>query len=112
MVDALRHRWGVSDRAGGIGKTVWPELKAPDLVPASSTREIAAIVVRTGQHIRVWGTWHAVRRVRTAHHATSGLSVVLSLTAAHPSTSTGGASGRTGPDVRETLCASAEAGLS
>ncbi|WP_314244030.1 ATP-binding protein [Streptomyces kutzneri] len=36
VLDALSHRWGVSDRAGGIGKTVWSELKAPDLVPAPS----------------------------------------------------------------------------
>lgn len=33
LVDELSHRWGVSARAGGIGKTVWSELKAPDLVP-------------------------------------------------------------------------------
>ncbi|MDJ0379346.1 ATP-binding protein [Streptomyces sp. G-G2] len=84
VVDALSHRWGVSDRAGGIGKTVWSELKAADLVPTPSTREIAAIAVRPGQHIRIWGTWRAVRSVRTAHHATGGLSVVLVLTEGPP----------------------------
>ncbi|UNS98187.1 ATP-binding protein [Streptomyces tubbatahanensis] len=33
LVDALAHRWGVDERMGGIGKTVWAELKA-DVVPA------------------------------------------------------------------------------
>ncbi|MET9322560.1 ATP-binding protein [Streptomyces sp. NPDC003038] len=49
LVDALSHRWGVSPRAGGIGKTVWSELKAPDLLPTPSTRQVAAITVRPGQ---------------------------------------------------------------
>ncbi|MGW0364109.1 ATP-binding protein [Streptomyces sp. NPDC002990] len=79
LVDALSHRWGVSPRAGGIGKTVWSELKAPDLLPAPSTRQVAAITVRPGQHIRVWGAWREVRNVRTARHTTGALSVVLGL---------------------------------
>ncbi|MEU3278687.1 ATP-binding protein [Streptomyces antibioticus] len=32
LVEAMAHRWGVEDREGGIGKTVWAELKAPDIV--------------------------------------------------------------------------------
>ncbi|QKW09074.1 ATP-binding protein [Streptomyces sp. NA04227] len=28
LVDALAQRWGVDERPGGIGKTVWAELKA------------------------------------------------------------------------------------
>ncbi|MCY0924120.1 ATP-binding protein [Streptomyces sp. H27-G5] len=84
VVDALSHRWGVSTRACGIGKTVWSELKAPDLVPAPSTREIAAIAVRPGQHVRVWGTWREVRDVRTARHTTGALSIVLGLTEGPP----------------------------
>ncbi|CAL9450585.1 hypothetical protein SUDANB145_02432 [Streptomyces sp. enrichment culture] len=32
LVEALAHRWGVEGREGGIGKTVWAELKAPDIV--------------------------------------------------------------------------------
>lgn len=32
LVEAMAHRWGVEGRAGGIGKTVWAELKAPDIV--------------------------------------------------------------------------------
>ncbi|MFD8631808.1 ATP-binding protein [Streptomyces sp. NPDC059533] len=79
VVDALSHRWGVSARAGGIGKTVWSELKAPDLVPTPATKEIAAIAVRAGQQVRVWGVWHAVRSMRTARHTTGGLTVVLGL---------------------------------
>lgn len=79
VVEALSHRWGVSPRAGGIGKTVWCELKAPDLLPAPLTRELAAIAVRPGQEIRAWGTWHAVRGVSTVRHATGGLAVLLAL---------------------------------
>ncbi|MGW6708336.1 ATP-binding protein [Streptomyces sp. NPDC054956] len=79
VVDALSHRWGVSARAGGIGKTVWSELKAPDLVPTPATKNIAAIAVRPGQQVRAWGAWRPVRSVRTAQHATGGLTVVLGL---------------------------------
>ncbi|MER7936869.1 MULTISPECIES: tetratricopeptide repeat protein [unclassified Streptomyces] len=32
LVQALAHRWGVEERAGGIGKTVWAELKALDIL--------------------------------------------------------------------------------
>jgi anti-sigma regulatory factor (Ser/Thr protein kinase) len=32
LVEALAHRWGVEEGAGGTGKTVWAELKAPDMV--------------------------------------------------------------------------------
>lgn len=79
VVDALSHRWGVTARPGGIGKTVWSELKAPDLVPAPSTRDIAAIAVRAGQQVRVWGAWRTVTSTATARHATGGLAVVLRL---------------------------------
>ncbi|MFG2989919.1 ATP-binding protein [Streptomyces sp. NPDC048257] len=79
VVEALSHRWGVSGRVGGIGKTVWSELKAPDLVPAPVTREIAAIAVQAGQSVRAWGTWRMVRSVRSERHAAGGLAVVLGL---------------------------------
>ncbi|MFD9121956.1 ATP-binding protein [Streptomyces bottropensis] len=36
LVEATAHRWGVEEREGGIGKTVWAELKAPDMVVAYS----------------------------------------------------------------------------
>ncbi|MFJ5178861.1 ATP-binding protein [Streptomyces griseoviridis] len=32
LVEALAHRWGGEERTAGIGKTVWAELKAPDVV--------------------------------------------------------------------------------
>jgi len=32
LVEALAHRWGYEERAAGIGKTVFAELKAPDLL--------------------------------------------------------------------------------
>lgn len=79
LVEALAHRWGVAERKGGIGKTVWAELKAPDIVAEPEGREVAAITVRTGQYVRVWGQWHAVRTVRTEPFATGGLAVVLGL---------------------------------
>ncbi|WP_338686492.1 ATP-binding protein [Streptomyces acidiscabies] len=79
LVEALAHRWGVAEREGGIGKTVWAELKAPDIVAEPEGREVAAVTVRTGQYVRVWGQWHAVRTVRTEPFATGGLAVVLGL---------------------------------
>ncbi|MEU6296463.1 ATP-binding protein [Streptomyces erythrochromogenes] len=84
IVEALSHRWGVSGRVGGIGKTVWSELKAPDLVPAPVTREIAAIAVQAGQSVRVWGAWRTVRSIRSERHAAGGLAVVLGLDAGPP----------------------------
>ncbi|MFB7393559.1 ATP-binding protein [Streptomyces sp. NPDC056191] len=79
IVDALTHRWGVSPRAGGIGKTVWAELEAPELAPPPKTTEIAAVTVRAGQSVRVWGRWRTVRSVGTERFATGGLAVVLGL---------------------------------
>ncbi|MCJ0871517.1 ATP-binding protein [Streptomyces sp. AP-93] len=79
IVEALSLRWGVSPRMGGIGKTVWSELKAPALTPAPATREIAAIAVQAGQSVRAWGTWHTVHGVRAERQATGGLAVVLVL---------------------------------
>ncbi|MFD9455393.1 ATP-binding protein [Streptomyces sp. NPDC059985] len=79
IVEALSHRWGVSERVGGIGKTVWSELKAPDLDTAPETREIAAIAVQAGQSVRVWGGWCTIRSVTSERHAAGGLAVVLGL---------------------------------
>ena len=79
LVEALAHRWGVEERAGGIGKTVWAELKAPDIVAGPVGREVAAAVVRPGQQVRVWGEWRSVRVVRTEPYAAGGLAVVLGL---------------------------------
>ncbi|MBP5861005.1 ATP-binding protein [Streptomyces scabiei] len=79
LVEALADRWGVEERAGGIGKTVWAELKAPDIVVEPVGREIAAATVRPGQHVRVRGEWRSVRTVRTEPYTTGGLAVVLGL---------------------------------
>ncbi len=79
LVEALAHRWGVDERAGGIGKTVWVELKAPDIMAEPVGREVAAVMVRPGQRVRAWGEWHAVRSVRTEPYAAGGLAIVLGL---------------------------------
>ncbi|MEV7982581.1 ATP-binding protein [Streptomyces sp. NPDC086519] len=79
LVEALAHRWGVEERTGGIGKTVWAELKAPDIVAEPDGREVAAVMVRPGQLVRVWGEWRTVRTVRTEPYAVGGLAVVLGL---------------------------------
>ncbi|MGX1514262.1 ATP-binding protein [Streptomyces collinus] len=79
LVEALAQRWGVYERTGGVGKTVWAELKAPDIVAEPVGREVAAVRVRPGQQVRAWGEWHAVRTVHTESYAAGGLAVVLGL---------------------------------
>ncbi|WP_328846450.1 ATP-binding protein [Streptomyces sp. NBC_00258] len=79
LVEALAHRWGIEERAGGIGKTVWVELKAPDIVAAPDVREVAAVMVRPGQSVRAWGEWRAVRSVRSERYAAGGPAIVLGL---------------------------------
>jgi len=79
LVEALAHCWGVVERESGIGKTVWAELKAPDIVAEPEEREVAAVLVRAGQCVRVWGQWHVVRSVCTGPYATGGLAVVFGL---------------------------------
>ncbi|WP_328767970.1 ATP-binding protein [Streptomyces sp. NBC_00286] len=79
LVEALAHRWGVERRAGGIGKTVWAELKASDIVAEPVEWQVAAVMVRPGQRVRVRGEWRAVRTVRSERYATGGLAVVLGL---------------------------------
>jgi anti-sigma regulatory factor (Ser/Thr protein kinase) len=79
LVDALAYRWGVQPRAADIGKTVWAELKAPDLPPPPLGREVAAVTVRPGQHVRAWGSWHPVRSVRTEPFPSGDLAIVIGL---------------------------------
>ncbi|NEW72004.1 ATP-binding protein [Streptomyces rhizosphaericus] len=79
LVEALAHRWGCERRACGIGKTVWAELKAPDLVPERDGVEVAALTVRAGQCVRVWGEWRTVRSVGSQQRTSGGLTVVLAL---------------------------------
>ncbi|MFC8371867.1 MULTISPECIES: ATP-binding protein [unclassified Streptomyces] len=77
LVAALAHRWGYETRPAGIGKTVFAELKAPDIVAAPEVREVAAVMVRAGQEVRVWGGWRTVLRVRSEQYAAGGPAVVL-----------------------------------
>ncbi|MEV3856298.1 ATP-binding protein [Streptomyces sp. NPDC050095] len=79
LVDVLAHRWGAEVRECGIGKTVWAELKAPDIVAPPEGKEIEAVTVRPGQCVRVWGEWRAVQSVRAEPYAAGGLAVVLGL---------------------------------
>ncbi|WP_406168236.1 ATP-binding protein [Streptomyces canus] len=53
LVEAMAHRWGVEERAGGIGKTVWAELQAPDIVAGRVARELAAAVEQPGRRVSV-----------------------------------------------------------
>ncbi len=79
LVEALAHRWGVVEREGGIGKTVWVELKAPDLVAEPVGKEVAAVLVRRGQRVRVWGEWRVVVRVGSERCGAGDSVVVLEL---------------------------------
>ncbi|PWI06751.1 ATP-binding protein [Streptomyces sp. NWU339] len=84
LVAALTHRWGYEERAAGIGKTVFAELKAPDIVAEPATREMAAVMVRTGQVVRVRGEWRTVLGVRGDQYATGGPAVILEFAAGPP----------------------------
>lgn len=77
LVAALAHRWGCEKRTAGIGKTVFAELKAPDIVVGPPVREVAAALVAAGQEVRVWGEWRTVTRVHTDRHGTGGPAVLL-----------------------------------
>ncbi|QNE74936.1 ATP-binding protein [Streptomyces finlayi] len=79
LVEALAHRWGVDERPAGIGKTVWAELLAPGVDPAPPDLKIAAVTVRPGQCVRVWGAWRTVRTVRSERYASGGLAVIIAL---------------------------------
>ncbi|MGW0834506.1 ATP-binding protein [Streptomyces prunicolor] len=79
LVEALAHRWGVEKRAAGIGKTVFAELKAPDIMAEPVETEVAAVMVRPGQHVRVWGAWRAVLDVHTEQRESHESTVALTL---------------------------------
>ncbi|MFC9620380.1 ATP-binding protein [Streptomyces sp. NPDC056930] len=79
LVEALAHRWGVDERQAGIGKTVWAELVAPGIVPAPGETDVAAVTVRAGQSVRVWGAWRTVRSVRSERYASGGLFIIVCL---------------------------------
>jgi len=79
LVETLTYRWGVQPRAADIGKTVWAELKAPDLPAPPTGRQVAAVTVRPGQHIRAWGSSQPVRSVRTEPFPTGDLAIIIGL---------------------------------
>jgi anti-sigma regulatory factor (Ser/Thr protein kinase) len=79
VVEALAHRWGVQERACGIGKTVWAEVKASDIVAIPAEREVAAVTLQPGRQVRVLGRWQTVRSVRGEQSPTGGFVVVLGL---------------------------------
>ncbi|WP_344631564.1 ATP-binding protein [Streptomyces glaucosporus] len=79
LVESLAHRWGVEERPHGIGKTVWAELKAPDLTAEPAEREIAAVTIQPGQQVKLWGLWRTVRNARGERSALGGLAMVLGL---------------------------------
>lgn len=79
FVAAPAHRWGYEERVAGIGKTVYAERKAPDIVAEPAVREVAAVMVRPGQRVRVWGEWRTVVSIRNEQRAAGGHVVVLAL---------------------------------
>jgi anti-sigma regulatory factor (Ser/Thr protein kinase) len=77
LVRALAGRWGVRARTGGVGKTVWAELEVERVsVPVVVDPTVAAVAVRRGQEVRVWGAWRVVCSVQ---YAAEGRAVVLGL---------------------------------
>ncbi|WP_329306330.1 ATP-binding protein [Streptomyces sp. NBC_01260] len=79
LVQALAHRWGVDERQAGIGKTVWADLLAPGAAPVLGEADVAAVTLRPGQSVRVWGAWRTVRSVRSERYASGGLFVIVCL---------------------------------
>ncbi|MFE9096086.1 ATP-binding protein [Streptomyces sp. NPDC007264] len=79
LVAALAHRWGFEERAAGIGKTVYAELKAPDIVVEPVVREVAAVMVRRGEQVRVWGEWRTVVGARDERDPAGAPAVELEL---------------------------------
>ncbi|RDG34231.1 ATP-binding protein [Streptomyces corynorhini] len=80
LVEALSHRWGVKERACGIGKTVWAELKAQAVVPEPTPpAEVPAAMVLPGHSVRVWGRWLTALGVRGDLDADGVLHVVIDL---------------------------------
>ncbi|MGW1028654.1 ATP-binding protein [Streptomyces sp. NPDC002577] len=79
LVEALTHRWGVQEREGGIGKTVWAELKAPDIAAVPVEREVAAVTLHAGDQVKLRGAWRTVRSVQGEQSASGGFVMVLRL---------------------------------
>ncbi|OAH10729.1 ATP-binding protein [Streptomyces jeddahensis] len=79
LVEALTHHWGVQEREGGIGKTVWAEVKASDIAAVPAEREVAAVTLHAGDQVKLRGRWCTVRSVRGERSPTGGFVMVLVL---------------------------------
>jgi anti-sigma regulatory factor (Ser/Thr protein kinase) len=79
LVEALTHRWGVQEREGGIGKTVWVEIKAPDITAVPAEREVAAVTVLVGDQVKAREGWWTVRGIRRERSPTGSFIMVLGL---------------------------------
>lgn len=79
LVEALTHRWGVQERPGGIGKTVWAEMKAPCPAAVPPEREIVAVALQPGQEVMLRGRWRTVRSVRGAWSSSGGFVMLCCL---------------------------------
>jgi hypothetical protein len=79
LVEALTHRWGVLEREGGIGKTVWAEIKAPHIAAAQAERQIAAVTLHARDQVKFRGKWRTVRNVRGERSTSGGFVMVLEL---------------------------------
>ncbi|WP_052865076.1 ATP-binding protein [Streptomyces niger] len=84
LVAAVAEQWGVTARLGGIGKTVWAELKAPALLTGPREQVVAAALAQAGSRVRAWGEWHSVRSVGHGRDARGRPVVVLELSGDGP----------------------------
>ncbi len=76
LVEALAYRWGTERRPGGVGKTVWAELRGS---AGEGEAMVSAVTVCAGHRVRAHGAWRTVRRVRGERFATGALALVLTL---------------------------------
>lgn len=79
LVEALTDRWGVQEREGGIGKTVWAQIKAPNITTVQVEREIAAVTLHAGDQVKLRGAWRTVRSVQGERSTSGGFVMVLRL---------------------------------
>ncbi|MEW2402701.1 ATP-binding protein [Streptomyces sp. NPDC046862] len=79
LVDALVHQWGVQERVGAIGKTVWAELKASGITAVPVERDVAAVTLQPGNLVKLRGVWRTVRSARGERSPSGGFVMVLGL---------------------------------
>ncbi|MFE9441480.1 ATP-binding protein [Streptomyces sp. NPDC006602] len=79
LVEALTHCWGVQEREGGLGKTVWAEIKAPNITAVQTEKVIAAVTLHAGDEVKLQGTWRKVSSVQGERSTSGGFVMVLRL---------------------------------